>query len=135
MLLLEPLHGLIYAGTLNAVTDYVKIVIPRTDQFEVAKSMVYLMRGLGMAVGICIGGVQFDEHGAKFMFRDAALIVLVATVSFVLAIGLDSLFLEHPVRSPRRSRRDQKKKKTTNRNREDDLALDRPTIDEYLHSI
>ena len=135
MLLLEPLHGLIYAGTLTAVTDYVKVVIPRKDYWEVAKSMVYAMRGLGMTVGILLGGFQCDAHGAKFMFRDLALIVLVATVSFVLAIGLDRLFLGPNTTVTSLRKKERKSKKTKLNKTEDEDDFDRPTIDEYLQYL
>ena len=46
-----------------------------------------------MTAGVFVGGWAHEEYGPKFMYRDAALIVLAATVGFVLALGLDTLFL------------------------------------------
>ena len=93
ILLLEPLHGIVYAGTLAAVPNYVETIVPNKDYAEQAKSMVYTLRGFGMTAGVYFGGMFHERIGAKYMYRNLGLIIVVAAVSFVFAIGLDALFL------------------------------------------
>jgi hypothetical protein len=97
ILVLELLHGLTYAGTITAATEFAAVIIPDDEQLqEIAQRLISHLRGKVMAAAVLYGACLQQRIGPLFMYRRAAMLVLISVLSFGLGIVLDRLFSVSP---------------------------------------
>jgi hypothetical protein len=97
ILVLELLHGLTYAGTITAATEFAAVVIPDDQQLqETAQRLISALRGKVMTVAVIYGAYLQQQVGPMFMYRRAAVLVLLSVLSFWLGISMDRLFSVSP---------------------------------------
>jgi MFS family permease len=69
LFLLEPLHGLTYAGSQSAAVEYVHQTMPSPGLEASGQGIVNLIRGSGSVLGLLWGGVLQDHFGPRVMYR------------------------------------------------------------------
>jgi hypothetical protein len=100
ILVLELLHGLTYAGTVTASTKFAVIMIPDDEQLrETAQRLICLLRGKVMTGAVLYGACLQQQIGPMFMYRRAAMVVLISVWSFGLGIFMDRVFSVSPASS------------------------------------
>lgn len=80
-LLVEPLHGVTYAAVATASVSFVA-ERTETELEATGQSLIDVIHAIAFTLGTGIGGYVMQNLGSKFMYRGAAALVLVATVSF-----------------------------------------------------
>ncbi|CAB9520265.1 expressed unknown protein [Seminavis robusta] len=90
---LELLHGLTFAGTLTAMAEFAAVVVPyNPNQQATLVHLVSLLRGKAMTAAVFWGALVQQEVGPKYMYRRYTLVVILAVLSFGLALLMDFVF-------------------------------------------
>jgi MFS-type transporter involved in bile tolerance (Atg22 family) len=80
--LLEPLHGVTYAGSQSAAVEYVQRNMPRGSEAS-GQGIVNLIRGSGAVLGLWLGGLLMQESwGPRVMYRAFATTIAIGTAIF-----------------------------------------------------
>jgi hypothetical protein len=82
LFLLEPLHGLTYAGSQSAAVEYVHQTLPSPGLEASGQGIVNLIRGSGSVLGLLWGGVLQDQFGPRVMYRVFATIITLGMTFF-----------------------------------------------------
>ena len=100
ILALELLHGFTYAGTITIVAQFAELVIPDDQHLQdVAQRFVSLFRGKVMTAAVFYGACRQQQIGPTYMYRQAAVLVLLSVLCFGLGIIMDHLHSVSPTSS------------------------------------
>ena len=87
VLLLEPLHGVIYGCSQTGAVEFVSKLMPLGYEAS-GQGILYLFRGLGGISGVSLGGFLQEQLGARVMYGTFAAIVAAGALVFALASTL-----------------------------------------------
>jgi hypothetical protein len=87
VLLLEPLHGVIYGCSQTGAVEFVSKLMPLGYEAS-GQGILYLFRGLGGISGVSLGGFLKEQLGARVMYGTFAAIVAAGALVFALASTL-----------------------------------------------
>jgi hypothetical protein len=93
VLLLEPLHGVIYGCSQTGAVDFVSQLMPLGYEAS-GQGLLFLFRGLGGITGLSLSGFIEKQMGARVMYRTFAAIVTGGAVLF----GIASTYCGRPSR-------------------------------------
>jgi MFS family permease len=82
VLLLEPLHGVTYACSQTAAVEFATRLIPEPGKEATGQGLLQFFTGVGSVFGLMLGGWMDDVYGPRWMYRVAAVIVLIGSCVF-----------------------------------------------------
>lgn len=86
VLLVEPLHGVSYAGSKMATVDFVSDVTPAHMQ-ATAQGVLTSLSAIGKLIGVSVGGYVEENFGSNIMYRGSALLMFVFLIAFVVLVN------------------------------------------------
>ena len=82
VLLLEPLHGVTYAGSQTAAVEFISEKMPPGMEAS-GQGIVNLVRGSGSVLGLYLAGHLESTVGPRSMYRGFAVVISLSIVSFI----------------------------------------------------
>ena len=88
ILLLEPLHGLTYAGMWLASVEYGARIVPTHLQGTMQGLLGGIYNGLGDSFGSLVGGYIYNTYGPVWMYRHTGAIIFLWMIIFQVTFRL-----------------------------------------------
>lgn len=95
VLLFEPLHGVTFAAMATAAVAYISERVPKELE-ATSQALLSSLESLATVLGMAIGGFVLQHFGSRVLYSGAALLVLIATVAFMIVEYL-SRKSHHPI--------------------------------------